>query len=277
MVSIRKSGGVRFLHLVGYHHVLMGITIFPIIFASILVAGCTSTDLSNVYLLSLSYNTVGNNGTSYLDPTQVNENMASTISHVVGTNASYPSLEVRTGYLGMCLKQATDLWICARSAEALASLVKSRAGNSSHNDPLNLIWTAKTFKDKLVFNGFIFASIPLLLVCILILAVFPNWLEDPDEEDQYIKPFPPARLVKVLMVLTPITSLLALLSAFWQHISSSAGVTMVEILSYGTVTGNIGVAAMVLGWGSLVAVGLATLGIISMHLSIKILQRLTDE
>ncbi|QVM05430.1 hypothetical protein D8B26_000141 [Coccidioides posadasii str. Silveira] len=255
----------------------MGITIFPIIFASILVAGCTSTDLSNVYLLSLSYNTVGNNGTSYLDPTQVNENMASTISHVVGTNASYPSLEVRTGYLGMCLKQATDLWICARSAEALASLVKSRAGNSSHNDPLNLIWTAKTFKDKLVFNGFIFASIPLLLVCILILAVFPNWLEDPDEEDQYIKPFPPARLVKVLMVLTPITSLLALLSAFWQHISSSAGVTMVEILSYGTVTGNIGVAAMVLGWGSLVAVGLATLGIISMHLSIKILQRLTDE
>lgn len=63
-------------------------------------------------------------------------------------------LEVRAGFMGLCLTQSDGTRFCSSSAAALASMVKDEGRNETDTaDPLNLIWIANNFKDKIVFNG----------------------------------------------------------------------------------------------------------------------------
>jgi hypothetical protein len=74
------------------------------------------------------------------DPSQNNPGIVSQISAIVGS----AQLEVRVGYFGICASNGGD-WLCSNNATALA------ASYSPGDDPLNLIWVAKTFKDNIVF------------------------------------------------------------------------------------------------------------------------------
>ena len=58
-------------------------------------------------------------------------------------------------------------------------------------------------------------------------------------------PFPSRLSRYAVLVISVVSSLFVLISIFWQHIGSSAGVVMGESLSYGSVQGHVGVAAMV--------------------------------
>lgn len=112
---------------------------------AILLAGCSTSGLSNVYLLSLSY--VNNiSSPAQIDQTQVNPNISAVFANLVGANTS-ASLEVRAGYFGLCMKQSAG-WVCDPSAETLANIIKDANG-----DPLNLIWLAKNFKSQIVTTG----------------------------------------------------------------------------------------------------------------------------
>ena len=58
------------------------------------------------------------------------------------------TLEVRAGYLGICVRQNdsdTSLWLCSNNAAGLAQQF------SAEQDPLNLLWVCEKFKDAIVF------------------------------------------------------------------------------------------------------------------------------
>lgn len=170
---------------VGYHHVLMVICSIAIILLckiwydivdqlcsirtrsahesihpAVLLAGCTSSNgLSNVYLVSLRYrnDSSGSISTSSIpgvdDPVFVNPGIAEQIYNVSQPH-NVTILEVRAGFMGLCLTQSDGTRFCSSSAAALASMVKDEGRNETDTaDPLNLIWIANNFKDKIVFNG----------------------------------------------------------------------------------------------------------------------------
>jgi hypothetical protein len=125
--------------------------------AAILLAGCTSSGLSNVYLLSLSYQNASTPPT-HIDTSQVNPDISRSFASLAGAgNNTY--LEVRAGYMGMCISQASGIWTCSSSADVLANIVKGAASSGGSTaegksvDPLNLIWIAKTFQQEIVFDG----------------------------------------------------------------------------------------------------------------------------
>jgi hypothetical protein len=80
--------------------------------------------------------------------------------------------------------------------------------------------------------------------------------------------------MNVILGLLTLSSLLIFVSVFWQHIASSAAVTMGQSLSYGTVKGKVGTVAMVLGWGSVLVNILSALAILIMVLSIRVLSQI---
>ena len=66
-----------------------------------------------------------------------------------------------------------------------------------------------------------------------------------------------------------------LISVLWQHINSSSTASMAETLTYGAVSGHVGSAAMALGWVGVALLGLVTVGLLIMKLSIELIMRLT--
>ena len=78
------------------------------------------------------------------------------------------------------------------------------------------------------------------------LSTYPNWHEEgSDSSEAEIRPFPSRRVSHAVLALLLVASLFVFVSAFWQHIGSSAGVIMGESLSYGNVRGHVGAVAMV--------------------------------
>ncbi|KLJ07587.1 hypothetical protein EMPG_16945 [Blastomyces silverae] len=193
-----------------------------------------------------------------------------------GVRNNVTSFEIRTGYLGHCMKQNSGLWVCARNIEPLANVIRDQ--KTSNIDPLNLVYMSKTFKDRMIFSGLIFASIPCLFICFLLLSTFPNWHTEANSEgsDVDVKPFPSRAVSRVASGFVALASLLTFVSVFWQHISSTASVTMHEELYYGVVKSSTGVIAMVFGWGGVLTSFLVVIGLIIMILSISLLQKLTD-
>lgn len=88
------------------------------------------------------------------------------------------------------------------------------------------------------------------------------------------KPFPSYVVSKIIFAVLTLSSLLIFVSAFWQHIGSSAGVVMGESLTYGLVRGHVGGVAMGLGWAS---TALAMIGAIAMFVMILGIRVLADQ
>lgn len=121
---------------------------------AVILAGCTSESLSNVYLLSLSY-TGAAASSGNTDPAQLSNNVSTVFASLAGNAAS---LEVRAGYLGLCMLAGSGGWVCSTNGADLAVIVREAipgVGSSSDSigDPLNLIYLAQNFKDSVIFVG----------------------------------------------------------------------------------------------------------------------------
>ncbi|KAL3421141.1 hypothetical protein PVAG01_07586 [Phlyctema vagabunda] len=271
MAARYQVGWQRLIPFIGYHHVLMMLLAVVIIVFSIILAGCTSSNsLTNVYLLSISY--LNSTTAPEPNPAQVNTNASTTFSNLTNANNG-THLEVRAGYMGLCISQNVGVWLCSGSATALANLVKAQGVAVSGGDPLNLIWIASKFRNEIVFNGLIFTAIPLAFITILLLATFPGWHVEEDDEgsEREVKPFPSRPVSQAALAIVAVSSIFMFVSVFWQHIASSTGATMVQTLSYGTVKGHVGLAAMILGWVGVLLSLIVTVGLLVMILSIRIL------
>ncbi|KAF7122253.1 hypothetical protein CNMCM5793_000210 [Aspergillus hiratsukae] len=246
---------------------------------TILLAGCTSSNgLSNVYLISLEYR----NGSTSIpsDPVLVNPGIADKVYNVSHANSAIR--EVRAGYMGLCLTLSNGARLCSGSAAALASMVKAEGvqGNDTATaDPLNLIWIANNFKEKIVFDGLIFIAVVLTFICFILLTTFPGWHEevDQDGEEREVKPFPSPKVSQAALGTSALGFIFGLVSILWQHINSSAAGTMSESLTYGAVEAHVGTAAMILGWAAVVCLGIVALALLVMIMSIRVLHMLTED
>lgn len=124
-----------------------------------------------------------------------------------------------------------------------------------------------------------FVGVAFAFCAILLLATFPNWHEDESSEgsEREVKSFPSRAVSMISLAILVVASVLSLLSSFWQHLSSAAASTMASVFSYGNVVGRIGPAAMALGWLSTLLLLTATVGLLVIILSIRILRALVDD
>ncbi|CAD6587625.1 MAG: hypothetical protein ASARMPREDX12_004648 [Alectoria sarmentosa] len=257
----------RVLPFLGYHHVLMILIAIAIILLSLLLAGCSSSSplIPSIFLISLYYKSYPPS----FDPSQVDPGVTTAIANIVGQ----AQLEVRVGYFGICINPDGGSFLCSNNASSLATQV------SVDQDPLNLIWVANTFKDSIVFPYLIIVAIILAFVCFLLLATFPGWHEEHDDNgsDREVKPFPSRPVSQVALALIFVASVFVLVSVLWQHTASVGASTIAQDLGNGSVRSGVGTAAMILGWFGFALLIIVTIGLLVMILSIRILDQLTDD
>ena len=118
-----------------------------------------------------------------------------------------------------------------------------------------------------------FTAIPLAFITLLLLATFPGWHEEDGGEgsEREVKPFPSRPVSQIALVIIAVASVLMFTSLLWQHVASAAVATMVQSLSYGTVKGHVGPAAMILGWTTVLLFLVVMVGLLIMILSIRVL------
>ncbi|KAK3389955.1 Ca2+ regulator and membrane fusion protein Fig1-domain-containing protein [Podospora didyma] len=266
----------------------MILAMLSIILLSILVAGCTSESLSGVYLLSLSYTNSVPPATVPMDqdPTIINPGLQTVFAAIATNNGSSSpaplALEVRVGYMGMCLSRSSGGWFCSTTAASLASYVRdtgsSIVNRGGSGDPLNLIHVGDAFKGGVVFMALIIVSMVFALFCIALMATFPGWHQEEDDEgsEREVKPFPSESVSRLACASSMVSAALAFVSAFWQHLSSAAAGTMVGGLTYGAATAHTGVSAIVLGWMGTSLILLVVAGLVLMILSFKVLRQIMD-
>ncbi|PNH35807.1 hypothetical protein VD0002_g8021 [Verticillium dahliae] len=253
----------RFLPYIGYHHVLMIFLVISVTLISILIAGCTSDSLAGIYLLSLSY--VSN-------PEPSASNVAASIAEVA---VNRTSMEIRAGYMGMCLLVSGQS-ICSKNSGSLEAFVRRTTIGDESGDPLNLIHAAQKFRDETVFVALLFISIVAAIAAILLLATFPGWHEDntSNGSEREVKPFPSRVVSRAALGCLVVSCVLTLLTGFWQHLSSSSATTMVKFFTYGVATGHVGAGAMALGWLATFFLIVACIGLLVMILSISVLSNM---
>lgn len=75
----------------------------------------------------------------------------------------------------------------------------------------------------------------------------------------------------VMVIAMCISSMMALLSGFWQHMAGVAASIMTDAFTYGAASGDLGVGAMVLGWVSFFLLAVALLGLTVIVIAIHLL------
>ncbi|CAG9956055.1 unnamed protein product [Clonostachys rosea f. rosea IK726] len=254
---------IRLFPSLGYHHLLMGLVAVAIILQSVLVAGCTSESLNGIFIFSLTYT----NGEAQrnLNPSQVNPNASYILSSLAGNETS---LHIRAGYLGTCLTSGNG-WICSRSSEQLATVIIQ----SKVADPLNLIFVAEKFRSEVVFVGLWFVSIAFSFISFCILWGRNGFKRESLSDDGSERAVTAKRNIvpPVMVIAMCISSMMALLSGFWQHMAGVAASIMTDAFTYGAASGDLGVGAMVLGWVSFFLLAVALLGLTVIVIAIHLL------
>jgi hypothetical protein len=236
------------------------------VLAAITLAGCSSySSMTNLYILGLSYT----NST----PPQ-SDSFTYGLYEKLNEMKGSAQLEVRAGYFGMCVRQRGIVWLCSADANGLTQQI------GSENDPLNLIGTARSFKDDVLFSGLLLMAVILATFSALLLATFPGWHEERDERtgsDVDVKPFPSRPVLQIALTSALVAGVLLLIAGLWQHVGSVGAAAMAGSANHGNVKADIGTNAMVLTWiGVTVEIAVAV-GLFVMLISIMALDRLTDD
>ena len=113
---------------------------------ALVLAGCTSSSpsIAGIFLMSLEYYNVAEINSS----TNVNRNIPAMFNEV----ASESSLEVRTGYWGLCVSLDRAPWDCSNDVEKLARTYGPEV------DPLSLIGISAKVKESIVFGGLMYVE-----------------------------------------------------------------------------------------------------------------------
>ena len=119
-----------------------------------------------------------------------------------------------------------------------------------------------------------FIGLILGVVCQILLAAYPNWRTEggSDGSEREFKPFPARSLSRAALISIAAASFMALIAALWQHLSSAATSAMAGALTSGTVSGEVGAAAMTLGWVSTAVLFLVLIVLLVTTLYIRVLE-----
>ncbi|KAL4900667.1 Ca2+ regulator and membrane fusion protein Fig1-domain-containing protein [Aspergillus multicolor] len=250
--------------LIGYNHVNMVFSAIAIVLLSLMIAGCSSNFMRNVYILAFSYR--ADDGDIAIPNTVLNPSLYDVVANVSSTGA----LEVRVGYFGFCIASASldaiNGWVCKRDAAILASRLNAAI------DPLNLLAVAANFKDEVILSVIIIMATVLVFIGFYALGTFPGWHEEMDAEGSLleVKPFPSNLTIQLVMGCHLIASLFLIVAVLWQHIASVAYAANTELILGGAVHIQIGAAAVGMGWGAVGATILVTVAMTVLFLNLRL-------
>ena len=238
----------------------------------IVLAGCSSNSpfLKDIFLLSTSY------ANPPITPLPLPLPSSSNTTYFKDSvTASKSNLVIRTGYYGLCISTSNSNGDFTCNSN-IASLT---AGLPSTSDPLNLIGQSQSFKDKVVFPYLIVIGLVAALFVIALLATFPGWHEETNDNgsEVEVKPFPSHPVVNVAYYTSQAATFLIFASAVWQHASAVAFSIALQNASAGLVKSEVGTSAMVLVWFGFGLLALVTIGLYILILSIKLLKDITDD
>ncbi|KAE8149903.1 Ca2+ regulator and membrane fusion protein Fig1-domain-containing protein [Aspergillus avenaceus] len=263
------------------HHILMVICLISIIILSVLVSGCSSTEMSNIYLISMEYNNITNPVRG--EPVVINHAIAEHIYNI-SENRHETIRGVLTGYRGFCVIQRDGAHVCSTRAATLAKTINGRNSRLRNTtvDPLNLIWMSQNFQDKMAFDGFVFMSIILMVICIVLFAGFPGWRKEIDSsgEEKEVKPYPSRWLMYSALVCSGLSSTMGLVVMQSQYNSVVAAGVMAEQLMYGAIQTHVGAAGMALGWVAVMCMGvvaIAAFGYVVKHQALSLIRKMLDK
>ena len=119
----------------------------------------------------------------------------------------------------------------------------------------------------------------LILIGIVLLGTFPSWHKDTgDDSSEYeVKPFPSRAISYAVLWLLGFSQAFGFMSALWLHVSAATAATTLEIMFGDLVSASVGTAVVTFAWIAFFLNSVAWLGVLIMILSIRILDRLTDE
>ncbi|KAI0895390.1 Ca2+ regulator and membrane fusion protein Fig1-domain-containing protein [Annulohypoxylon nitens] len=213
-----------------------------VLLSGLLITGCTTTSLSNIYIISLSYQL-----SSFSTP-DTSDNATVSAAFDITSNASSIQ-EVRVGYFGLCVRTDSGPWICDTST---LNLVRT-LDDASQTDPLNLIWAGNQFQTEAVTSiflliTFIFAFLNLILP---ILYATCGAIMAPRSE-RVAKYLHKALSMIYYVLYSSFSSILVLVAAFnvaiWQHLSSAIFASITSVLAFGTVVCHTGAKGIALAW-----------------------------
>lgn len=124
------------------------------------------------------------------------------------------------------------------------------------------------------------AALGLGALTFCLLATFPGWREEQHPiagSDIDIKPFPSRPVSQVAAWAVGMASLLLLVSALWQHIAASTAAFAVKATTQEQLKTAVGTTAMALGWLAFALFTVVFLGLITMMMSLRLFDRLTDD
>ena len=128
-----------------------------------------------------------------------------------------------------------------------------------------------------------FVALPLAFVCLVLLLSFPGWHTvvnteaNPEGSEADVKPFLSRAVALISLSIISISSIFSFISILWQHIASAVAATTTQSLSYGSVKGQVGASAMVLGWVSVALIMVVTVALVPMVFSIRVSSELAIE
>ncbi|KAK5991967.1 hypothetical protein PT974_05362 [Cladobotryum mycophilum] len=246
-----RSFNYRLSSVRGFHYKVIVAMLTEAIFLSLILASCTTSKFSGVYLISLYY--------SPADPFKANSTDSALAAILVNLAGNQTSLQVRAGYMGVCASLPFGDWTCSTQASSVASVLRyvtmqASASNVS-SDPLNLIGIAQKFKDEVVFDELLFISLTFGVLEFLHVVTIPLWYSNQAPRDSEggrnrVPAFAARRVSRTTLVLLGISALMTCLTVFWQHLSSAAAIAVSKRMTAGVVKGHVGSVSMGLGWAA---------------------------
>ncbi|KAK0705584.1 Ca2+ regulator and membrane fusion protein Fig1-domain-containing protein [Lasiosphaeris hirsuta] len=242
-------------------HILFLLNTTAIILWSVLLAGCRTPSLHNLALLTLSYNPAPSPSPSPLQP---NPSLSGALLALATPSNATRLRAIAVGFTATCAHLPPDAWTCG------ADLSATTVTLPADSDPLNLLWIAEQYRTGIAWYGLTIIAIALTGIATTLLTLGILWTPDADNRSGSDeggsrassgseRRFPTKRpwaevFARPIFVLMGLAFLVSFISAIWQHMASAATLTLVTALTYDTVEGGVGGAAMALAWvGALLA------------------------
>ncbi|KAL4879469.1 Ca2+ regulator and membrane fusion protein Fig1-domain-containing protein [Aspergillus karnatakaensis] len=230
----------RALHNIGWHHLIMVVDAIGVIMLSLLVAGCSTSQLRRIWLVSLSYPRTIPLPSSALATMVSNSDLYDLLANM----SSAADLRIRIGYFKSCIYSSTD----------------------ENPDSLNLLVVADSYKDKVIVS--IIIATVLLFSGLLFLSMFWQRPRDYFRKDRSISSesefnnravYPSRRLVRLTLACHVLALLVLVVAVLWQHVAAVAHTAAAQAVFYAAVETGVGAAAAGLGWRGVLVTALATM------------------
>lgn len=125
-----------------------------------------------------------------------------------------------------------------------------------------------------------FLAIALAFIALCLLASFPGWHYEQDDEtgaDIDVKPFPSKPVAQLVLVSSLSSAIFTLVATLWQHTAAIATASAIRSAQYGNVSVSIGVVSLVLMWASTALLATTVTGMLVMLKSMSVLDRLIQD